>query len=142
VVVVSDDLGISTTAPTITVTKGAPCADASTCAKGQKCEAGKCFWDPPVGLLGDACEYAQFCESGICLETTDGNMCSQDCIVAAEGACPEDYVCVPAGNSGACVPDTAEPGCCSVRGSDNQAWWHFGLSAAILGFVVRRRRRR
>jgi len=141
-VVVSDDLGISTTAPTITVTKGAPCADASTCAKGQKCEAGKCFWDPPVGLLGDTCEFPQFCESGLCLETSDGSLCSQDCIVGVADACPMDYACVPAGNSGACVPDISDPGCCSVGGSGNQVWWHFGLSAAILGFVVRRRRKR
>ena len=40
-----DDLESETDSATVTVTKGAPCADASTCATGQKCEAGKCFWD-------------------------------------------------------------------------------------------------
>jgi len=48
-----DDIEAETISPTITVTKGAPCTTADTCAKGQKCDAGKCFWDAPVGELGD-----------------------------------------------------------------------------------------
>ncbi len=141
-VVVSDDLGISTTPNIVTVTKGAPCASASTCAAGQKCEAGKCFWDPPVGVLGETCEFAQYCESGLCLETSDGKMCSQDCIVGAADACPMDYECLPAGNSGACVPVSDSGGCCSVGGGSNQVWFHLGISGLILGFLVRRRRKR
>ena len=38
-----DDLGAEAVSSTVTVTKGAPCANADSCAKGQKCEAGKCF---------------------------------------------------------------------------------------------------
>jgi hypothetical protein len=142
VVKISDDLDISTTLPTVTVTKGAACATAATCAAGQKCEAGKCFWDPPVGVLGDSCEYAQYCESGLCLETSDGKLCSQDCIVGASDGCPMDYECLPSGSSGACVPAGDGGGCCSVGGSSTQVWFHFGISGLILGFVVRRRRRR
>ena len=73
-----DDIDVETDSPVITVTKGAPCTTADTCAKGQLCEAGKCFWAPPTGQLGDACTFQQFCESELCLDTTDGMYCSQD----------------------------------------------------------------
>jgi hypothetical protein len=143
VVKASDDLGLTTTSEPITVTKGAPCADASACAKGQKCEAGKCFWDAPSGTLGAACDYPQFCQSGICLQTSEGGLCSQDCIVGVADACPTDFTCVAVGNTGNCVPDDDGGGCCSVgSGEGNALWLHLGLSAAILGFVVRRRRKR
>ncbi len=142
VVKASDDLGISTTANTLTVTKGAPCTSATSCAAGQKCEAGKCFWDPPVGVLGEACDYAQYCETELCLETSDGGkFCSQDCVVGAADACPADFECTPAGNSGACIPVSGGGGCCSAGGGSG-AWLHFGLSVGILGFVMRRRRKR
>ncbi len=39
---------------TMTVTKGAPCTSAATCLAGQKCDAGKGYWDPATGQLGDA----------------------------------------------------------------------------------------
>jgi Bacterial Ig domain len=142
VVVASDDIGGKTTAPTITVTKGAPCATAATCANGQRCEAGKCFWDPPVGVLGEACTFPQYCESNLCVETSAGGLCSQDCIVGASDACPMGYECQPFGNSGACIEAEEATGCCSVGTGGKDLWLHFGLSAAILGFMVRRRRKR
>jgi len=137
-----DDLGICTTAPTITVTKGAPCASADACADGQKCDAGKCFWDPPVGVLGDACSYPQYCESELCLETTAGAICSQECIVGASDGCPEGFECAVYGNSGACLPADEDTGCCSVGEGGKTPWFHFGFSAAILALVMRRRRNR
>jgi MYXO-CTERM domain-containing protein len=139
VVVASDDIDVATTAPTITVTKGVPCADASTCAKGQKCEQGKCFWDPPVGELGDECGYPEYCVSNVCVDTTAGSLCSQECIVGAADGCPMNFACDA---SGVCVPDAEDPGCCSVGGGPKQVWFHLAISALILGFVVRRRRRR
>jgi hypothetical protein len=143
VVKAADDLGLTTSSATVTVTKGAPCASAATCAKGQKCDAGKCFWDAPTGVLGDSCEYNQFCESGICLDTTDGGLCTQDCIVGVKDACPTDFTCLAVGNTGRCVAAGDNTGCCSVSNeSGNSLWLHFGLSAAVIGFVVRRRRRR
>lgn len=143
VVKASDDLGLNTMSTPITVTKGAPCASAATCAKGQKCDAGKCFWDAPAGALGEACEYNQFCESGICLDTTDGGLCSQDCIVGVADGCPMDFTCLAAGNSGRCVPVDDGGGCCSVGDeSGTSLWMHFGLSAVVIGFVVRRRRKK
>jgi len=136
-----DDLGAMTESTTVTVTKGAPCANADACAKGQKCEAGKCFWDPPTGVLGDACTYQQFCETNMCVETDTGGYCSQECVVEAKDACPTGFECVAAGTSGACIPEATGGGCCSVSGSD-AVWFHGGLSLFVLGLVMRRRGRR
>lgn len=138
-----DDLGLATMSEPVTVTKGAPCTTADTCAKGQKCEAGKCFWDPPTGQLGDSCEFTQACESLMCVQTTDGaGYCSQECVVSSMDACPTGYDCVPNGTSGACLPADADGGgCCNVGGA-GAAWAHGGVSLLVLGLVLRRRRRR
>ncbi|HEY5945955.1 MAG TPA: hypothetical protein VIV40_10715 [Kofleriaceae bacterium] len=135
-----DDLGVSTLSPTVTVTKGAPCTSADSCAKGQKCEAGKCFWEQPTGQLGDACDYNEFCTSNLCVETDKGAYCSQDCILGATAACADGFECVANGSSGACIP-TDPGGCCSASGPD-AVWVHGGLSLGLLGLVLRRRRRR
>ena len=125
-----DDINAETDTPMITVTKGAPCASADTCAKGQKCEAGRCFWDEPTGVLGDACTYPQFCESGNCLAVDDGQYCSQDCVVGVTDSCPMGFVCAgEEGRSGFCVRDSGGgAGCCSV-GDD-------GRSTALLSLFV------
>jgi hypothetical protein len=135
-----DDLGVGTSSQTVTVTKGAPCTSADTCAKGQKCEAGKCFWEPPTGKLGEACTYQQFCESNMCVDTSEGSYCSQDCIVGVKDSCPMGFECLAAGSSGACIPVDSGGGCCSVSGSD-AVWLHGGLSLFVLGLVMLRRRR-
>lgn len=136
-----DDLGAVTTSAAVTVTKGAPCASADACAKGQKCEAGKCFWDAPTGQLGDACEYMQFCESNICLMTDSGGYCSQDCIVGVVDSCPAMFECVAAGASGACLPVDEGGGCCSA-GTSNAVWVHGGLALFVLTVAMRGRRRK
>jgi len=143
VVKVFDDIGEETDAPTITVTKGAPCASEASCATGQKCEAGKCFWEAPVGVLGDECTFAQYCESGLCVDTSEGGLCSQECVVGATDACPKDYTCEAFGQSGACIPASGGGGCCSVgkTTSSREVWLQLGFGALVLGFVVRRRRR-
>jgi hypothetical protein len=136
-----DDLPVETDSATVTVTKGAPCVDASTCLTGQKCEAGKCFWDPPTGELGDACTYPQFCKSGECTDTSEGMLCTQDCIPTASGTCPAMYDCVDEGNgSGACVPSVKSGGCCDA-GGDGSPWLPVVMSAGVLAVVLRQRRR-
>lgn len=136
-----DDLGIATESAVATVTKGSACTAADQCAKGQKCDQGKCFWEQPAGKLGDTCDYEQFCTSNICAMTDDGNgYCSQQCIVGATDACPMGFQCAAAGTSGLCLP-IAEGGCCSV-GTGGAVWVHGSLSALVLGLLVRRRRRR
>jgi MYXO-CTERM domain-containing protein len=136
-----DDLGASTESAVVTVTKGAACATASTCASGQKCEAGKCFWDPPTGQLGASCSYAQFCTSGICTGTKDQQICTQNCIPGVVDSCPMGFECLMStANSGVCF-FTSSGGCCSVDRTDRGWWVHLGLGAALLGYVMRRRRR-
>lgn len=140
-VVAYDDLGASTESKVVTVTKGAPCATAATCAKGQKCEAGKCFWDPPVGELGDSCDYPQFCKSDVCTGTQDQQICTQPCIPGVADACPSDFACVmSSATEGVCF-FASSGGCCSVDRS-GQGWLvHGGIAALLLGLVTRRRRR-
>jgi len=138
-----DDLGASAESAVVTVTKGAPCASASTCAKGQKCEAGKCFWDPPAGEVGDSCSYAQFCKSGLCTGTADTQICTQSCIPGVADSCPANsgLECLMQGpNTGVCFFSTTG-GCCSVSGGGGLWWVHASLALAVLGWITRRRRR-
>jgi len=135
-----DDLGIETDSQKVMVVKGAPCASASTCAKGQKCEAGYCLWDPPSGELGDTCEYPQFCKSMICADAVSGDdFCSQECIVGASDGCPMDYECISGmgATSGLCAP-LDRGGCCSVGSNGGVAAL---MSMLVLGLVLRRRRK-
>ena len=136
-----DDIPVETDAPIVTVTKGAPCTTADACAKGQKCDAGKCYWDPPSGMLGDACTYPQFCTSGICSGTPDKQICTEACLVGASDTCEMGYDCIMTdGVNGVCFPSQPAGGCCSASGG--AMWANAGLSAIALGLVVRRRRRR
>jgi hypothetical protein len=137
VIKVYDDIEEETSTQLITVTKDAPCATAATCAKGQVCGAGKCYWEPPVGELGDACEFPQYCLSGQCVETTDGSVCSDSCIVVMDHGCGEGFDCIGvSGSVGYCLA-TPEAGCCSVGGDRRAALM---LSLVVLGLVLRRRR--
>jgi hypothetical protein len=140
-VVAKDDIGETTTSSKITVTKGAPCADASTCLDGQKCEAGKCFWDPPAGEVGDACTYPQFCKTGMCIAATDGEqLCSQTCVPGTTDSCPMGFDCLETGGGqGACWPESSGGGCCSTS---RDAAAQSALLAFGLVLLLRRRRRR
>jgi hypothetical protein len=138
-----DDLEIVTSSAPVTVMKGAACQNAATdCAAGQKCDAGKCFWDPPNGKLGDACTFNQFCTSGLCSGTADQQICTMTCITEVADSCPTGFECVSTGgNSGICFPPSAGGGCCSVGGGSDAGWVHFGLGAVVIGLVLRRRKR-
>ena len=136
-----DDIDTETIAPTITITKGAPCTTADTCAKGQKCEAGKCFWDAPTGEIGDACTYGQFCLSGSCIDTTSGMYCSQQCVVGVTDSCPTGFACEGAeGATGNCVRAGAGDDTCCNIGANGKASTLIALF--VVAFVLRRPRRR
>jgi len=136
-----DDLGAFTDSNIVTVTKGAPCTSADTCATGQKCEEGKCFWEPPAGELGDECPYAQFCKSGLCRGTEDLLVCTEPCDPSSANTCANGLVCVAAGEgTGICFVE--DGGCCSVGRQATGPWVHAGIASVILAFVLRRRRRR
>lgn len=135
-----DDINVETDAPVITVTKGAPCTSADTCAKGQKCDAGKCYWDTPTGEFGDPCTYPQFCTTGTCLDTSAGSYCSTTCVVGVTDSCPANATCQGnPGESGFCVIEGAgDDTCCGIGAN--------GKSSALLSLLVvvvtlRRRRR-
>jgi hypothetical protein len=136
-----DDLGAYTDSAILTLTRGAPCTSADTCATGQKCEAGKCLWDPPVGELGDSCEYPQFCKTLRCEGTAERKICSQACVPGAAGECPDGLSCIETGPEiGVCYFE--DGGCCSVAFERRVPWAHLGLSALLVGLLMRRRRRR
>jgi hypothetical protein len=136
-----DDLEIATESAVVTVTKGAPCATAATCATGQKCEAGKCFWDPPAGEIGDDCAFQQFCKSGLCTGTAQQQICTQACTPGAADSCPSGLDCVASSaNAGVCFFQDSG-GCCSVDHGGGAWWVHAGISALVLGLMLRRRQR-
>ncbi|MBS1119934.1 MAG: hypothetical protein H6Q90_2162 [Deltaproteobacteria bacterium] len=140
-----DDLGTFTDSAKVTVTKGAAggCASAEACLAGQKCEAGKCFWDAPIGEVGDACTFPQFCKTGQCQGTADQQICTQSCIPGVSDSCPagEGLICVAQGQGqGICFFGEEGGGCCST--SNGNGWVPGGLAAFALGLVVFGRRRR
>ena len=141
-----DDLGAFTDSVAIESFKGTPtgCADASTCAAGQRCEDGYCLWDPPSGEIGDACTYGEFCLSGVCQGTTEQQICTQSCIPGVADSCPSDFDCVETGpGRGVCFFPAEGGGCCSIGGDDARSpWVHAGLSLGLLGLLVLRPRRR
>jgi hypothetical protein len=129
---------------TVTVSKGAGCTSADSCLNGQRCDAGRCLWDPPVGALGDDCDYAEYCTSLRC----EAGQCTQPCFVNVQGECPVDFECVPpdeAGTTGFCLELGGEDGggCCSTGGSTPGALAaQLALVGIVLGGALRRRRRR
>ncbi len=82
-----DDLGISTTTQTLTMTKGAPCTSAQTCAANQTCNGGRCEYPAATQNLGDACDYVQQCTTNMCVDGT----CTQACDIDDDSTCPESF---------------------------------------------------
>jgi hypothetical protein len=125
----------------VTVTKGAPCTDAKTCAMGQKCGDGKCYWDPPSLDVGEVCSYPQQCVSGVCLQ----NACSQTCFVGVSGQCPSGTTCKTAqSGQGYCLlsDDGGGGGCCSASDdSAAQVASQLGVAGVVVAVGFRRRRR-
>ncbi len=130
-----------------TVTKGAPCATADTCAVGQRCEAGRCFWDPPTGQIGDDCTYSQACLSNLCSDIGGGDLaCTESCFGGPNDLCPDGFECsAPTGQQGVCRPPPEETGCCSTgsdRNGSTALLVNVGLGLMVGLIAIRRRRRR
>ena len=135
-----DDLGTATATASVTVTKVAPCTTSTACARYQKCDTGRCLWDPPVGEMGEPCPYPQFCKSGLCTGPTEQQICTQAC-VPGYVACPQGFDCATGGaDTGVCY--FASSGCCSVDRGGGRWWLPVGLGLAVLALVTRRRPRR
>jgi hypothetical protein len=136
----TDDLGAFTESIAVTRTKGAPCASAETCALGQRCDAGRCLWDPPTREVGDSCDYEQQCKSLSCVGT-DPRVCSEPCNPDDDNTCPGDLTCSPLGpGEGVCYPVTGG-GCCSVS-SRGVPWPQVVFGGLVFVLVMRRKRRR
>lgn len=139
------DTGSCATA-TVTVTEGSPCTTADTCLAGQRCDAGKCLWDPPSLEVGAACTYDQACLSLTCEEVGSGSICTRACQGGPNDNCPTDFECAAAvGEDGFCAPIGGEDdgSCCSVDGGHRgAAALNLGLASALALLVARRRRRR
>jgi hypothetical protein len=137
VVRATDDLGIATDSEVVTVTKLAPCNDASTCLADQSCTDGKCAYPPPAGVLGDECPYAQYCQSWQCVDTDVGKRCVEDCEVDEPSSCPANFTCQDTGGGkGLCV-EVSVGGCCSA--SRGTPWGPVALTLCVLAIVLRRR---
>ena len=136
----SDDLGISGESPVVTVIKGQPCTSAATCLPEQSCDAGHCMWPAPVVPLGAACTYAQACTTWACADTADGMRCTQSCALDEPTSCPTGFACIADGTGAICVSSTGG-GCCSVGGGPASGWFHAGMAGAVLGLLIRRRKR-
>ena len=62
------------------------------------------IWEPPVGGVGAPCDGPADCESGICLDATDGGRCSGPC--DALNPCPLQWYCgtLPGDVETLCIP--------------------------------------
>lgn len=143
-IVAYNDMEMSTSA-SITITKNAPCADASACEEGQLCEAGACLWPAPTGQLGESCTREMDCTSLLCPESEDDGtrMCSAYCELNIQDQCPAAYDCLPLRDSpdvGVCWrrPIVEDTGACNAsRGLSSG-----GLALFLLvGLALVRRRR-
>jgi len=142
-----DDLGAYSDSPIVTAAKGPPCTSADSCAKGQRCDAGKCFWEPAAGEIGDDCTFPQFCLSGLCQGTAERQICTQACIPGVVDSCPTELDCIETTpGAGICFSAGDEGGgCCSVSAGDTgvgtSTLTRLGALAIVLGVLLRRRRR-
>jgi hypothetical protein len=129
-----NDLRTTWATSTARITRGAACTSEATCLPGQHCGDGRCYWDPPTGVLGDACDHAEYCVSQLCV----ADQCSQECTGTDIAACPVGFHCT----SGFCLADEVEPGgCCSAAPDRPGALLaQLGLAGLVLGGVLRRRR--
>lgn len=130
----SDDLGVSTDTPVVTVTKGGPCTSADACLADQQCVDGRCQWPPAVGELGESCTYPQFCKSLVCAGADDQAICTERCEPEDPTGCPDGMSCQA---DGICLFADDSGGCCSAAAGSG--WRGGGLALVVLGLVLRRR---
>jgi len=132
----------SETIQKITVTKGAPCANADSCFDFQECNEGRCEYGAAVSELGDGCDVDQQCAEGVCAEVDGDRACSTSCNPTVGGACVDGFTCETSATGGSvCWAKTDTGGCCSVAGSKGDPLPWFGLGMFLFGLIVIRRRR-
>jgi hypothetical protein len=132
-----DDLG-TVGVSRLTVTKGAPCADASTCAAKQSCDNGRCSFAAPTLQLGDTCSNNDECVDHQCVTTGGGTTCSKICVVGVADQCGSLECVSSVEGYGLCVAPTSTEsgGCCGVGGGTDSGWiatlWALLVSYSLL----------
>lgn len=124
---------------TIDVTAVPPCTQTKGCDGTDVCVEGVCIPGPKQpGGLGAICQADEECLSTSCGDGGEPlKHCVATCDLAARGACPLGFDCVPAGSGGVCWP-APSGGCCDAgRSSPRGA---LTLAGALLVLVLRRRR--
>jgi len=135
-----DDIEIEGDSAMVTVTKGAPCASAATCLDGQKCDAGKCYWDPPAGETGDACTYKR---SSARTTSAPTSTAKKSVARPASSARPMPArwgspAPMPAAWDSVYRRTTVAVAASRTAGA---VWTQLGLTGLVLGLVLRRRKR-
>lgn len=134
---VYDDLGTLGTT-TLTVQKGAACADAGSCPTGFACDAGRCLAPPGTTPIGDPCARQEECSTRECVSRGGEAVCTQPCWQGT-GGCPGGMACSQADDERfACFVPVDEGGCCSASADPRGPLALVGL----VGLLLRRRRQR
>jgi MYXO-CTERM domain-containing protein len=131
----------------ITLVKGAPCVDSTTCQATETCNQGRCVFPAPTRQLGEVCDEDSDCASWACLQYNEGSepRCATSCSVGLEDSeCPSGYACVKTDSFGAgrCWPEDELPdegGCCNTSGQPPSA---LAILVVLGGLFFFRRRRK
>ena len=124
----------------VRVLKGEPCTGDDQCFEDQSCVEGGCRYPPADRVLGDRCDRAYECTTGLCPTKGDDRFCSEYCNPESVFSCPEGFECLAAGSTGVCWPEGAGSGggCCQVSGERDPAG--AAALAMIVLLLIRRRR--
>ena len=124
------------------------CNAESDCPEAMTCKVvapfGKVCTYPestlPPGAVGASCETDAECAEYLC----DDGECNYTCSVVRGMLCPTDYACADEGEGFRCYGGPEEGGCCQVKrpGRDSRQPWAWLVGVAVVGMMIRRRRRR
>ena len=117
------------------------CTTDADCPTGKECFDERCIVMPFQATgIGSTCTGDGDCDSDTCAQSGGNSLCTMTCTVGMPTTCPSGFDCISAGATGACWPsaDDGGGGCCEAGGAGAPT---MGLSIAIVGLVLRRRRK-
>ncbi len=135
-----------------------PCVPggATGCPDGYTCQVGSfgdaCGACSVAGAVGEPCMSNDDCASSLCAVSGDNAFCTDDC--DTDAACPDDYVCVSAGERKVCAPgerdggpmdppedpDDCDCGVAGAKTTDASRIWIIVIAAMLAGMRWRRRK--